>query len=225
MPDGVISRIILSRQVRPCWRLPIPPESTTTGGPCCRQISLKSLRQRGRKKANATFKELPTFSWPGRPLAFNYGLLCLIYGLLRGIVACCLGYLACQGGPSEVSDAVAISEEEYGTNMVIIRAPTVVESWLPRSSFRLDTARSRGHLDLQKYTQNNGLYPKIKRVKTIILGTVEVQVGVCEEHLARLLALFWPGVPLYRNRWLSKHHAEVQAPRVNVVSGDSRRTQ
>ena len=35
---------------------------------------------------------------PGKPVAYNYELLSVNYGLLWGIVACFLGYLAFQVG-------------------------------------------------------------------------------------------------------------------------------
>ena len=41
-----------------------------------------------------TMKEL---SLPGKPVACNFGLLWLIYGLLWGIVACCFGLLGFPG--------------------------------------------------------------------------------------------------------------------------------
>ena len=33
------------------------------------------------------------FEVPGKPVAYNYGLLWLIYGLLWGVVACCFRLL------------------------------------------------------------------------------------------------------------------------------------
>ena len=40
-------------------------------------------------------------------MAYNYGLLRLLYGLLYGIVACCFGLLGVPGSPKNIGAMVS----------------------------------------------------------------------------------------------------------------------
>ena len=54
------------------------------------------------EECSPNFNLEPNFNLPGKPVAYNYGPLSMDYGLLWGIVAYYLGYLAFQVDPKSM---------------------------------------------------------------------------------------------------------------------------